>query len=168
MINIQSYSYNGQQYIRSFVNGRISFITSGSLNYNYGYAAASSANCMVSASPINFGVYNPLTTEAALTSSVFNVNCENNQAVYTIKILPEDAARVRDRQLNNSKAGSNDKLVYNLFLDAGRNLYFGDGTGGTSAFSGSGTTLPIYARIAPRQKVGVGSYTNTLNFEVTF
>lgn len=131
-------------------------------------ALSASANCIVSASPINFGIYNPIKGEGNLTSSVFNVNCENSQAVYTIKMLPEDGARVRDRQLNNSKVGSSDVLVYNLFLDGARTVYFGDGTNGTAVFSGSGTTVPIYARIAPRQKVGVGSYSNTLNFEVTF
>ena len=36
---VMSYSYNGQQYIRSFANGRISSITSGALNYTYGYDA---------------------------------------------------------------------------------------------------------------------------------
>lgn len=132
------------------------------------FSIVSYANCVVSASPINFGIYNPIRNEEGFTSSTFAVNCEGTQTTYTMKLLPEAGARVRDRQLNNTKAGSKDVLTYNLFLDSARNIYFGDGTSGTSFFTGSAVSVPIYARIAPRQKVGIGFYTNTVNFEVSF
>ena len=63
---------------------------------------------------------------------------------------------------------SNDVLIYNLFINTNRTVIFGDGTGGTSYYSGTDSVVPVYATIGARQNVGIGMYSNTLNIELKF
>ncbi|MFI5308073.1 MAG: spore coat U domain-containing protein [Polyangiales bacterium] len=55
------------------------------------------------------------------------------------------------------------RLEYNLFMDAARTIVWGDGTGGTSAYTARPVesqmvSVPIFGRIMPRQNVEAGAY----------
>ena len=67
----------------------------------------------------------------------------------------------------------NERLLYNLYLDAARTIVWGDGTGGSQAGpgvtthgAGGTTTAYVFGRIKAGQDVAVGVYADTIR--VTF
>ena len=65
-------------------------------------------------------------------------------------------------------------IGYNLFTNASRTSVWGDGSSGSSRYGpvlpadGEPSTVPIYGRIAPRQNVRVGSYSDDVIVTVVF
>ena len=69
---------------------------------------------------------------------------------------------------------SSEALTYNLYLDASRTTIWGDGTGGTQAYSdpsakkNQSVTVTIYGRIPAGQDVSAVSYSNTITATINF
>ncbi len=65
-----------------------------------------------------------------------------------------------------------DTLQYTLYQDAGRTTLWGDGTGGTSVRSSTGTGLTqsftVYGRVPSNATAPVGSYTDTITVTATY
>lgn len=64
-------------------------------------------------------------------------------------------------------------LAYGLYLDAARTTAWGDGTEGTSAFTGmlqagQVTRIPVFGRIFGRQAVPAGRYTDQITVTIVF
>ena len=57
-----------------------------------------------------------------------------------------------------------DSLAYQIFLDAGRTIAWGDGTAGTQVaiVSGASGVLPIYGRVPAGQRARPGAYFDQL------
>jgi len=127
---------------------------------------ARSATCTVSTSGLNFGnydVFSPLNDDITAT---INVNCTLHTA-YSIW-LSSGSGTFLSRTLKNGSL----LLPYNLYLDPTHLTIWGDGSGGTGTFSGSGTgsnvATPVYGSIPARQNAWVGSYTDVVTITVNF
>ena len=65
-------------------------------------------------------------------------------------------------------------LAYNLYLDAGHTMIWGDGTGASltspavSPADNAVVMVPIFASIPPHQDVGVGAYTDMITVTMNF
>jgi spore coat protein U-like protein len=126
------------------------------------------ASCNATMTTFSFGRFSPLTQTGRLAQSFVSFNCPYPVAEIDLSpgISGEFAARSmtsdRDRQAS---------IAYNIYLDAGRTIIFGDGAGGSSAYvPAQGIargSFPIYAEIALGQSTVVSSdYTDTLSITV--
>ena len=125
-----------------------------------------SANCTVSTSGLNFGTYDVFSSLNDDVTATITVNCTKNKS-YSIA-LSSGSGTFASRTLTSTGG----VLAYNLFLDATHLTIWGDGSSGTSIFSGMGTGAnigtPVYGRIPARQNVRVGSYSDLITVTVTF
>lgn len=124
------------------------------------------ANCTVSTSGLNFGSYDVFSSVNDDITATITVNCTKNKA-YSIS-LSSGSGTFGSRTLT----GTGGALAYNLFLDATHLTIWGDGSSGTSTFSGMGTGgnigTSVYGRIPARQNVRAGSYSDLITVTVTF
>jgi spore coat protein U-like protein len=120
------------------------------------------------AGALAFGVYDPLAAAHADSSSTLSYRCPRGQGV-RISL---------DRGLTGSYAAremrqGEERLLYNLYLDAQRSIVWGDGTDGSRAGPGvithgamGTTTTYVFGRIPAGQDVVAGVYGDTVR--VTF
>jgi spore coat protein U-like protein len=64
-------------------------------------------------------------------------------------------------------------LNYNLYLDAGLSLIWGDGTGGTSIYSATAVnavpvTVTVFGSIPASQDAHTGAYTDSVKATINF
>ena len=146
-------------------------------------SGALGAVCSVSTSDLNFGSYDPVSSNATAPSdgaTTMNIACQGTvialQETITVSIALSSgsgagAGSYNPRQMQGVISG--DKLNYNLYWDAARTQIAGNDTAGTSKLSlsaqvtcvlltllcGSTTFRPtVYGRIFGAQDVGVGAY----------
>lgn len=131
-----------------------------------GAHVARSAGCTVSTTGINFGTYDVFSPVNEDITGTINVDCPMN-TTYSIW-LSSGSGTFSSRALTN--AGQ--ILVYNLYLDPTHLTIWGDGSGGTGTFNGTGTgsniATPVYGRIPAAQNARVGSYTDVVTITVIF
>lgn len=141
--------------------------------------AYGATTCIVSATPVNFGVYDPLLATPDDTSGTITVICTNRpppgnvDLVYLLRLSRGLSGTFRPRQM----AAGAERLDYNLYLNAGRSLIWGDGTEltlflpGSMRLTGNRTltqTHTIYARMPARQNADAGNYTDTIVVTLEF
>ncbi len=100
----------------------------------------------------------------------------SREVIYTVSLSAGSSGTTAARSLRSAS----DALLYNLYVDAGRALIWGDGTGGTGVVSGRikvgrgrgnntrTSTHTIYGRIPPLQDVDGGLYADTIVATMTF
>lgn len=125
------------------------------------------SSCTVSATDLNFGVYNSSAVSDVNTS--LSVLCTSNTP-YTIGLdagLSSIGGNVSTRRM---LAGSN-ALNYSLYQNASRTSVWGD-TVGTNTLSSTGTgtsqSFSVYGRIFSNQLSPVGSYSDRITVKVSF
>ncbi|MDF8332742.1 Csu type fimbrial protein [Novosphingobium cyanobacteriorum] len=125
--------------------------------------------CIVAASALSFGSYNPTAGTNADATTTLSVTCTSGTS-YTVGLSAGNGsgATVTSRKLTN---GGN-TLNYALYQDSARTTNWGN-TPGTdtpaSAVAGSSaTTLTVYGRIASGQNVPAGSYTDSVTVTVNY
>ncbi len=129
-------------------------------------SAADAAACQVTATPLSFGTYMPLSGGHRNSTADVSVTC-NSARLVTIKLN----AGMHSGNDYSRRAMRNGGfyLSYQLYSNPPRTTVWGDGTGGTVevelAAPGSAT---IYGQIPARQAVGAGTYTDTVRVTVTF
>jgi len=133
--------------------------------------ASVAANCLVSATSLNFGSY---TGVGALTgSSDVKVRCTNGSG-YTLKLSP-GSGTYATRLLTS---GSN-SLQYNLFTDGAYTSIWGDGTSSTAVVTGTGAGLataseithPVYGQLpdnTTNEAAPAGSYADSITVTVEY
>lgn len=139
-------------------------------------AAHALAACTASATPVNFGPYDPLAVTPRTTTASITVSCDLLLGVsllvaYSIG-LSQGSGSYAARTL---RSGGN-AMNYNLFTNSFYSNIWGDGSGGTSrildgyllGLGGAVTSYPIYARIPALQNVPAGIYTDTILVTVTY
>jgi spore coat protein U-like protein len=136
-------------------------------------AVSAHAACNVSAGPLSFGPYDPLSPSGSTTSGVITVSC--NQApppIVTIQISPSVVSGgFFPRRMQ--RAGGSETLDYNLYLDPGVTVVWGDGTGGTATQSQRVTknkpwNVTIYGRMPGLQDVPPGNYGDSIGISIIF
>ena len=134
---------------------------------------ASAIQCRLRVNPINFGIYEPLTTVHLDVIGQIQVRCQAQPGTFSIIIGPGISGDQLARRLS---AGGGNVLLYNLFRDAARTQIWGDGTPPTFVVAGSRTTkgrpsvfnYPVYGRIFANQAPDPGLYTDNLVITVLF
>lgn len=125
-----------------------------------------SAACTVSATPMAFGVVDPLAGVPTDSAGYVSVACIDATS-YEIAIGGGNGP-VNDRRMAGSSAG----LDYQLYTDAGRSHIWGDGTAGTVTVAGSaGPTQAehiVYARIPSQPYAKAGQYSDVVIVTVSF
>lgn len=123
------------------------------------------ATCVMSATPLSFGVY----TGVALTgTSTITMTCSNTTP-YSVGISAGAAsgATVTTRAMTSGAV----TLAYALYSNTTRTLNWGTTTG-TDTVAGTGTgvaqPLTVYGSVAAGQFITPGSYTDTVTATVTY
>ncbi|MGQ0799960.1 MAG: Csu type fimbrial protein [Pseudomarimonas sp.] len=143
-------------------------------NANLGVSASVSNNCLISTSPVAFGAYDPVGTNAAAAL--------DGTGTVTVTCTLDAATTVRLGQGVNAAGGSTDAaplrrmidgaelLTYALFSDAGRTAVWGNDASVDVDHTGTGTAvnLTVYGRVAAAQNVSAGSYADTVVATVEF
>jgi len=124
------------------------------------------ATCTVTTSGLNFGNYNVFSSTEDDVTATIGVNCTKRQS-YTIS-LSTGSGTFASRKMK----GTVGTLAYNLFLNATHVTIWGDGTSGTSTFSGTGTgakvNTTVYGKVAAGQNVRMGTYSDSITITVTY
>lgn len=127
--------------------------------------ATVSAACVVSTSPVAFGVYNPTAGTVLDGTGTVSVTCTNGTS-YSVALDGGGQADVLARAMSNHP----DLLTYQLYSDAARTTVWGTTGGDLVNATGTGVQVDhtVYGRVAASQNVAVGSYTDTVNVTVTY
>lgn len=137
---------------------------------------ARAQSCSLSSTPVVFGQYDPFSASSTDSTGTISVTCASPLQIlvsYTIRLDGGRGGVVGARRMN---AGVNN-LFYQLYDSASRATVWGDGTGGSVTKSSGyllGVLTPVvqtftaYARIAARQNVGPGAYSDAVTVLLTY
>jgi spore coat protein U-like protein len=148
------------------------------LGFSMPARAAVSFSCTVSATGINFGIYNPLSTTGDSAAGSWTVTCTaagtgSATVSGTLSMSTGSSGQYATRKM---MSGTN-TLNYNIYVTPSYTLIFGDGTAGTYAPSESGTVTAgqvyqvagnMYGFVPASQDVVPGSYADTIVITVTY
>ncbi|CAN5324600.1 hypothetical protein BH10PSE17_BH10PSE17_00890 [soil metagenome] len=141
-----------------------------------GVAQALGESCTVGSTPTAFGIYLPGDPSPSDTVGSVSVTCSAVVALligYTVGLGPGIYGSFAQRSLGS---GSN-RMAYQLYMDPGRSVIWGDGTAGTAArLDGYLLQLlvpvtlnySVYGRIPGGQNVAPGSYADAVTVMLTF
>ncbi len=125
--------------------------------------------CLVTATDLAFGTYDPTATSATDTTSTINVTCTPGTS-FTVGLNAGTTAgtTVTTRQM---ASGAN-RLNYALYSDAPRSVNWGNTPGtdtpAATVASTTPTALTVYGRVSSQQAVPAGSYTDTVTITVSY
>ena len=134
-------------------------------------------SCSITADPLDFGNYNPLS--GSTVDATGNVTVECGALVlgaffsYEITLGPGASGNAAGRTMSNGSG----TMSYNLYTDSSRSIVWGDGSGGTGTVTNSYTLsilfprsddFPVYGRLPSGQNAEVGSYSDTIVATVIF
>ncbi|HWA31056.1 MAG TPA: spore coat U domain-containing protein [Rhizomicrobium sp.] len=124
----------------------------------------------VSATPVDFGVYDPASSAAAGATGTITVQCGIGiLPVFTVS-LSKGSGSFAQRTLQQGS----DTLNYNLYADALHMTVWGDGSGGsvTQGWAGlltlGSTDYTVYGLVTSGQYPAPGSYTDSIVVTVKF
>lgn len=127
------------------------------------------SSCSVSAANIDFGQRGIINAPVNATGLITTTCGSGTNYSLALSAGTGVGATMNDRRMTRS--GGSETLVYRLYRDSGRTQSWGDGSGGSTTVSGTGTgaaqTSTVYATLPP-QSAAVGSYADTITVTVTF
>jgi len=136
-----------------------------------GPEAMAALSCSVSATPVSFGLYTPLSGTDLDSAGNLQVNCDGGKGQVTIQLSAGASGDAADRRMFSGAS----TLRYNLYDRAARNQVWGDGTGGTRTVR---FNVPkdqpvtydatIYGRIFSGQSPAPGFYVDNIVVTVLF
>lgn len=134
-------------------------------------AAAGAAGCAIDGGQVAFGRLDPLSQEAQHAIGSITLRCDGAEgSVVRIGLGAGRSMRFEARELSDGVR----RIRYNLYLDPAHEQVFGDDSAGASALnlalprSGVPLTIPVYAVIAPGQRLAPGSYSDEIIVNVDF
>jgi spore coat protein U-like protein len=130
--------------------------------------ATVSANCIVSATALSFGTYDPLSASATTSTSTITVRCTLDTP-YTVALDAGTGSGATVSARKMSKGA--DTLSYSLYQDGSYLSVWGQ-TAGTDTLGGTGTGSDIehtvHGRIPAGQNVRTGAYADTITVSVDY
>lgn len=122
------------------------------------------ANCTLGVQSVIFGPYDPLSAQNTDSAGSVSVSCDSSDT-FTIAFSSGHGTML-SRQMQSGGYS----MIYNLYTDSLRSIVWGDGTGGTSLVSTTGTsaTFAVYGRIPAAQNLPAGSYNDSIVVTLTF
>lgn len=125
--------------------------------------------CVVTATNLAFGTYDPTASSPTDASSAITVTCTPGTG-FTVGLNAgtTSGATVTSRQM----ASGSERLGYGLYQDVGRSVNWGNTPGtDTPAAATAGLTpavLTVYGRVPAQQAAAVGSYADTVTITVSY
>jgi len=143
--------------------------SAGTATTSFAVSATVINNCIVTATPLAFGSYDPTSTSNTPGTNTIGVTCTNANA-YTVALNggTTSGGTITQRKMTN---GASATLNYNIYQDAGHSTLWGDGTtGSTLSATGSGVlqNYTAYGLIPNSQSTIAGSFTDTITTTITF
>jgi spore coat protein U-like protein len=135
-----------------------------------GVNATVTANCTISTTALAFGNVNTLSGSNVDGTGGLSITCTNGTGWSASADLGGGTgASFASRKM----AFGSELLNYSLYTDSARSSVWGDGTGSTSLFSGTGNgssqAVTVYGRVPSGQtSVPAGSYADTVAVTVTY
>lgn len=133
--------------------------------------------CAVSATSVNFGIYDSLSQDAVDSTGNVEVSCGSDEIGDAISYTIELSGAGRGTSPRTLVLNSKNELNYNLYTDAGRVSIWGDGSGSTQPVVDS-YSFPVlccvlrnytaYGRINSGQNVAPGLYSDTIIVTVSW
>jgi spore coat protein U-like protein len=120
----------------------------------------------LSVTPVAFGMYSPVATVPLDAVGTITYKCAGALAP-AITLSRGSAPTYSPREMRQGAQ----VLQYNLYIDAARTVIWGDGTGGSSTYtgtSGGAQSVPVYGSIFPLQDAGAGNYSDTIIVTINF
>lgn len=142
---------------------------------NLGVSATVSSNCSISTSPVAFGSYDPVGTNAATpldSAGTVTVTCTSGAS--TTITLGQGAnaggGSTEGSPVRRMRDSGSGYLSYALYQDASRMTAWGNTgpTGVSHTGTGSSANISVYGRVAAGQNVASGSYSDTVLATITF
>jgi spore coat protein U-like protein len=127
-------------------------------------------SCMVDATPIAFGRYNPLGHADLPSVAMLHYRCFGSVKRLEIGLTPGISGSLRTRTMRRGK----EVLKYNLYLDAAGSQVWGDGTGGSRTYtvnspaSGNSVSIPVFGRVFGSQNDSAGGYHDDVSIVVRY
>ena len=153
------------------------FTLAGSVTTSFTVNATVASNCLVSSTSLNFGIYDPLSTSDATTSSTITVKCSKGTA-YTIALNAGTYSGATDSTRQMTYTGpltlaSSDPMSYGLYSDSAFVNTWGTSAGMTVASTGIGLNTGIdhtvYGKIPKNQyNVNAGGYQDTIVATISY
>lgn len=132
-------------------------------------SALRAANCTVTATPLAFGKYDPLSAAPRNRNARITLTC-NGQGTFIVALSTGESGSYDPRYMTGG-AGS-DQLNYNLYTSVAHTSIFGDGTNGTRAvsqrFKNNTKRVTVYGQIPAMENIAAGNYSDTITVSVTF
>lgn len=137
----------------------------------FGVAAAlaatplAAATCGLSVQGVSFGSYDFQSSQNLDSVGHITVTCDVS-APFTVALNAGLTGTFTSRTM---QSGSH-LLSYNLYTDTAHVSVWGDGTGGSTTVSGSGTSVgySVYGSAPARQNPYAGSYSDTVTVTLSF
>jgi len=134
-------------------------------------SSAAEAACTITTTAVNFGTYNVFAASPDDATGQITYRCTAPRPpLVQIHLDKGGAPTFNPRQM---RQGS-EILNFNLFLDSTRSTIWGDGTGGTQAYTQANPqanrniNVNVYGRIPAGQDVSAGSFTATVTATIFF
>ena len=126
-------------------------------------AEAASGCGVLSVTSVSFGDYSPRDHQPLDSTGSIVYQCRTAGGVEMVSI---ELSRSRAGGFQRTMTRGGHGLDYNIYLDAARTTVWGDGTAGTGVYRGRAlsqpVSVPVYGRLAPRQGLPGGSYTDLI------
>ena len=127
--------------------------------------------CTIETRPLSFGNYDPEASANLDALAQVIYTCNNQAKKIRIEMTTGSSSQFSPRSMS---AGPQDRLEYNIYLDATHQTIWGQGLYGTDVYyesnppNGTPVVVPAYGRIRPRQNVAPGEYVDVLTVRVLF
>src|SRR5690554_3821438 len=133
--------------------------------------ATVAASCLVSATDLNFGAYDPL-VGALDGSSTITATC-TAQTPYGIGLSAGNGTPAATTRAMTGNDGANTQLDYELYTDSARNTVWTGPAGITgpvaqTSLAGGAVAYTVYGRIPASQYVPAANYADTVTVTVTY
>ena len=134
---------------------------------------AAAVQCKLTVSPIDFGIYMPMTPAPVDIIGQISVRCQAQPGTFAVLI---GAGLSGDQMSRHMTAGGASLLYYNLYRDAARMEIWGEVSPPTFTVTGDRQqkdrptyfSLPVYGRIFANQAPEPGVYNDNLLVTVLF
>jgi len=132
-------------------------------------AAPAAAQCQINATGVTFGNYDVYSTSPLDATGTITIRCSGLLQWIEVRLTRGSSATFMPRTMVRGA----DTLNYNIYRNAARTTVWGDGTGGTSYYSGiawvsRNVVLTTYGRVPAAQDPRAGAYSDTLTAVVNF